>query len=182
MCFKDKAFHERHWYRWKLKSLKKWSKKSSSIRSQPFATVCIQYPKGMFYCRGSSTINRQWTAKPREYLDDDFALDCILQACNSGFGGASWLGGNGMALLFERSLVLVLALPWDIILLENYSTACTGKVFVRFIVLYPSCMLCCLRRRRLHFAEQRSGVVLQLCSCSYMWSIETLISWHRGRW
>ena len=53
---------------------------------------------------------------------------------------------------------------------ENYSVICTDWVFL-FHVLCPCSVLFCLRRRSTHSADHRLGEALQLCSCSFMWSI-----------
>ena len=68
------------------------------------------------------------------------------------------------------------ALPWDYSLMENYSTACTNRVFMCFSILCSYTVQYCLRRRPLKSAGLRSGKVLELCPC---WCI--IIPLHRDK-
>ena len=66
-------------------------------------------------------------------------------------------------LLITRSQIRFLALQWDFFLVENYSRVCKDWVFpCVFIVLCSCFLLCYFQKRLLHYADHRSGEVLQL--------------------
>ena len=80
------------------------------------------------------------------------------------FRPAVWLSGNVCRCFFiKRVLVIFQAVFWDFSLVENYFTVCIDWEFLFFNILSLYSALCCLRRRALHSADQRSGEAHQLC-------------------
>ena len=57
-------------------------------------------------------------------------------------------------------------------LMENNSTVCADSIYFCFSVICPCSVLCCFGRGSCSLVIKGQGRNLQMCTCSYTWSIE----------